>query len=131
MYCGISTGRIIKLRGISKTLIMENTFERIKTTIIKLGNSNFPKVDITFSTKIKLETVNTILILEENNNISRITMSFFPPHPSDYFAFHIEKDNQNFKLFAVTYETEISIYNFEKKQKIIKAFEKEIENLKK
>ena len=108
---------------------MENTFEKLKNTILKLGNSNFPKVDNSFSTKMKLETVNTMLLLEENNKISKITMSFFPHYDSNYLAFRIEKENQNFKLIGETTKTDVIIPDMEHKQGIMEIFEKEIENI--
>ena len=108
---------------------MENTFDELRSTILKRGNSNFPKVDNSFSNKMKLETVNTMLLLEENNKISQITMSFFEGYVSNYYAFRIENKNQIFKLIGKTFETDIVISDAEHKQEIIKIFEKEIENL--
>lgn len=108
---------------------MENTFEKLRNTILKLGNSNFPKVDKSFSTKVKLETVNTMFLLEENSKISKITMSFFPDYDSNYLAFRIEKENLNFKIIGETTQTDDFIVDMEHKQGIIEIFEKEIENL--
>lgn len=56
---------------------MENTFNKVRDYILENGNSNFRKIDKSFSTKFKLETLNTMLLLEEKNDISKITMSFF------------------------------------------------------
>ncbi len=107
---------------------MENTFHELRTVIMKKGNSTFPKVDNLFSNKMKLETVNTMLLLEENDKLSQITMSFFEDYVSDYYAFRIENKNQIFKLIGRTFNTDIVISDLEHRQEIIKIFEREIEN---
>ena len=61
-----------------------------------------------------------MLLLEQNDKISKITMSFFSPYQDNYFAFRIENENQNFKLFGESSRTDISISDIAQKDEMIK-----------
>lgn len=113
---------------------MENTFNKVRDYILENGNSNFRKIDKSFSTKFKLETLNTMLLLEEKNDISKITMSFFYSFEiseNDCFAFRIEKEQNGYKLIGGTFDEDNNDIEIEiiEKENVLKIFENEIENL--
>lgn len=102
---------------------MENTFNKVRSLILENGNSSFLDSDQVFSTKVALETANTMLLLEENDENVKITMSFFELFDNTYCAFRIDKNQNTYKLIGETFENE----NFEitDKKRVLKVFKNE------
>ena len=110
---------------------MEYVYNKVRNCILEYGNSNFDKINKSFITNLTLETSNTILLLEENEDISKITMSFFELFENEFFSFRIEKKQDTYILIGDTFhqddnEIEVEIIEIES---VLKVFENEIDNL--
>lgn len=102
---------------------MENTFNKVRSLILENGNSSFLDPDQVFSTKVALETANTMLLLEENDENVKITMSFFELFDNTYCAFRIDKNQSSYQLVGETLEND----NFEiiDQKRVLEVFENE------
>lgn len=105
---------------------MEKTFNKLKEVILLNGNSDFRKVDKSKLIKMKLETKNSMLLIEEDKNSTIITMSLFEMYEGKFFAFRFEKINNDYVIYG---ESENSENEIIESKKAIDIFEYEVGNL--